>query len=99
MTINIGDQLQEQEIEDDDAEHGRPGMERRALEACRDTPAHPHRAARLRIKPHMRHVGLDTIGGWFDVSSDGRLLIPTAVAQDATVPITVWTNWTAALKK
>jgi len=45
------------------------------------------------------HNGFDPLGGWFDVSSDGRFLIPTAVAQDAKVPITVWTNWTAGLKK
>jgi Tol biopolymer transport system component len=45
------------------------------------------------------HNGFDPLGGWFDVSRDGRFMVPTEVAQDATVPMTVWTNWTAALKK
>jgi hypothetical protein len=36
--------------------------------------------------------------GWFDVSKDGRFLIPTPVQQSASVPITVVVNWTAGLK-
>jgi len=36
---------------------------------------------------------------WFDVSKDGRFLIPAQAAQSATVPMTVIINWTAALKK
>jgi Tol biopolymer transport system component/predicted Ser/Thr protein kinase len=36
--------------------------------------------------------------GWFDVSKDGRFLIPTP-AEQSSVPITVVVNWTAGLKK
>jgi Tol biopolymer transport system component len=35
----------------------------------------------------------------FDVSKDGRFLIPTPVEQSASVPMTVVLNWQAALKK
>jgi Tol biopolymer transport system component len=35
----------------------------------------------------------------FDVSKDGRFLIPTAVEQAAAAPITVVVNWMAGLKK
>jgi hypothetical protein len=35
----------------------------------------------------------------FDVSKDGRFLIPAQIEQSATVPITVMVNWTAGLKK
>jgi hypothetical protein len=35
---------------------------------------------------------------WFDVSKDGRLLIPTQVEQPANRSMTVVLNWTAALK-
>jgi Tol biopolymer transport system component len=35
----------------------------------------------------------------FDVSKDGRFLIPTPVEQSASVPMTVVVNWTAGLKK
>jgi serine/threonine protein kinase len=35
----------------------------------------------------------------FDVSKDGRFLIPTRAGQSASVPITVVINWTAALNK
>jgi Tol biopolymer transport system component len=38
-------------------------------------------------------------GTGFDVSKDGRFLIPTAVEQSGTAPITVVINWTAGLKK
>jgi hypothetical protein len=38
--------------------------------------------------------------GQFDVSKDGRFLIQVPVQQDsAKVPLTVVTNWQAALKK
>jgi Tol biopolymer transport system component len=37
--------------------------------------------------------------GWFDVSKDGRFLIPTPAEQAANVPMTVVVNWTAELKK
>jgi len=36
---------------------------------------------------------------WFDVSKDGRFLIPVQVEQSAAVPMTVVVNWQAALKK
>jgi len=36
---------------------------------------------------------------FFDVSKDGRFLIPTQTEQSAGVPITVVVNWTAGLKK
>jgi serine/threonine-protein kinase len=36
---------------------------------------------------------------WFDVSKEGRFLIPTLVEQAATVPMTVVVNWQAGLKK
>jgi eukaryotic-like serine/threonine-protein kinase len=45
------------------------------------------------------HPGFDPIGGWFDVSRDGRLLVPTAVEQAESIPMTVVVNWTAGLKK
>jgi hypothetical protein len=35
----------------------------------------------------------------FDVSSDGRFLIPLEVEQGAILPMTVVVNWTAGLKK
>jgi Tol biopolymer transport system component len=35
---------------------------------------------------------------WFDVSKDGRFLIPTQVEQSANRSMTVEVNWTAALK-
>ena len=37
--------------------------------------------------------------GWFDVSKDGRFLMPAPVEQSANVPISVVVNWTAGLKK
>ncbi|MBZ5607139.1 MAG: protein kinase [Acidobacteriia bacterium] len=36
---------------------------------------------------------------WFDVSKDGRFLIPASVEQSTSVPMTVVVNWTAGLKK
>jgi dipeptidyl aminopeptidase/acylaminoacyl peptidase len=36
---------------------------------------------------------------WFDVSKDGRFLIPVQVEQAASAPMTVVVNWTAVLKK
>jgi Tol biopolymer transport system component len=39
------------------------------------------------------------VNAWFDVSKDGRFLIPVQAAQSDTVPMTVVINWTAALKK
>ena len=36
---------------------------------------------------------------WFDVSADGRFLLPVQTGQPASVPITVIVNWTAGLKK
>jgi Tol biopolymer transport system component len=42
---------------------------------------------------------LDTQGGTFDVSPDGRFLIPTQVAESTTPPINIVVNWTAGLKK
>jgi serine/threonine protein kinase/Tol biopolymer transport system component len=39
------------------------------------------------------------IDSWFDVSTDGRFLIPVQVEQTAKVPITVVVNWQAGLKK
>jgi Tol biopolymer transport system component len=38
-------------------------------------------------------------GAGYDVSKDGRFLIPTQVEQGGTVLITVVVNWTAGLKK
>jgi len=35
----------------------------------------------------------------FDVSKDGRFLIPTRAGQSAAAPITIVVNWTAALNK
>ena len=35
----------------------------------------------------------------FDVSKDGRFLIPTAVAESTNAPMTVVLNWQARLKK
>ncbi len=39
------------------------------------------------------------IFAWFDVSNDGRFLMPAPVGQSANVPMTVVVNWTAGLKK
>jgi len=36
---------------------------------------------------------------WFDVSKDGRFLIPVAAEQSAAAPLTVVLNWQAGLKK
>lgn len=36
---------------------------------------------------------------WYDVSKDGRFLIPVESEQAANTPMTVVVNWTAALKK
>jgi len=38
-------------------------------------------------------------GGWFDVSKDGRFLMPIPVENAAPVPMTVVVNWTAGLKR
>jgi hypothetical protein len=35
----------------------------------------------------------------FDVSKDGRFLMPIQLEQTASVPMTVVANWTAGLKK
>ena len=48
-------------------------------------------------------VHIATLGGgrgmWFDVSKDGRFLMPIPVEDAAPVPMTVVVNWTAGLKK
>jgi eukaryotic-like serine/threonine-protein kinase len=36
---------------------------------------------------------------WFDVSKDGRFLLPTRIEQTGTLSMTVVVNWTAGLKK
>ena len=36
---------------------------------------------------------------WFDVSKDGKFLIPTQVEAAASVPMTVVVNWHAGLKR
>ncbi|HSR07214.1 MAG TPA: hypothetical protein VLM42_08700 [Bryobacteraceae bacterium] len=38
-------------------------------------------------------------GNGFDVSKDGRFLIPTQIEQAGSAPINVVINWTAGLKK
>jgi eukaryotic-like serine/threonine-protein kinase len=38
-------------------------------------------------------------GDWFDISKDGRFLIPSEVGQSAASPMTVVLNWQAGLKK
>jgi hypothetical protein len=38
-------------------------------------------------------------GAWFDVSKDGKFLIPSQVQSAATVPMTVVVNWQAGLKR
>jgi Tol biopolymer transport system component/predicted Ser/Thr protein kinase len=38
-------------------------------------------------------------GNWFDVSKDGRFLMPVPVAQSGAAPVNVVVNWQAALKK
>ncbi|HTD42874.1 MAG TPA: hypothetical protein VK687_01785 [Bryobacteraceae bacterium] len=43
-------------------------------------------------------IRASTAGSGYDVSKDGRFLIPTQVQQSATAPMTVVVNWTAALK-
>jgi hypothetical protein len=40
------------------------------------------------------------VNGWYDVSKDGRFLIPVQAERAAAgVPMTVVVNWTAGLKK
>ena len=39
------------------------------------------------------------ITSWYDVSEDGRFLIPVQLEQSANAPMTVVVNWTAGLKK
>lgn len=36
---------------------------------------------------------------WFDISKDGRFLIPAAVEESAGAPLTVVVNWQAELKR
>ena len=36
---------------------------------------------------------------WYDVSQEGRFLMPTQLEQAAIVPMTVVVNWTAGLKR
>jgi hypothetical protein len=38
-------------------------------------------------------------GNWFDVSKDGRFLMPVPVAQSGAEPVNVVVNWQSALKK
>jgi hypothetical protein len=40
-----------------------------------------------------------TDSGYFDVSKDGRFLIPASVDQPVNAAMTVVVNWTAGLKK
>ena len=44
------------------------------------------------------HFGL-SVNNWFDVSKDGRFLIPVQLEQSANAPMTVVLNWPAMLKK
>ena len=47
-----------------------------------------------------RTANVNNVGNlWFDVSKDGRFLIPTATEVTGGSPITVEINWTEALKK
>jgi hypothetical protein len=50
-----------------------------------------------RIYDRDTHLSTN-FNAWFDVSKDGRFLIPTQAEQAAPVP-TVVINWTAGLKK
>jgi len=45
------------------------------------------------------HRGSGTGDIRFDVSKDGRILIPIPVENTAPLPMTVVVNWTAGLKK
>ncbi len=45
------------------------------------------------------HFGRIAEFPWYDVTKDGRFLIPAEVEQVGSVPITVVLNWTAGLKK
>ena len=38
-------------------------------------------------------------GAWYDVSKDGRFLMPVPIEQSGIVPITVVVNWTAGMKR
>jgi eukaryotic-like serine/threonine-protein kinase len=40
-----------------------------------------------------------TFNSWFDVSKDGRFIIPTVAVPTTSEPMTVVVNWTAGLKK
>ena len=42
------------------------------------------------------HINND---GWYDVSKDGRFLIPNQIGQATSAPMTVVLNWTAGLKR
>jgi hypothetical protein len=65
-------------------------------------------AVKIKGGPRFDHEAPQTLfdsriaGGpnaWFDVSKDGRFLIPAQVEQSAKMSMTVVVNWTAALKK
>jgi eukaryotic-like serine/threonine-protein kinase len=46
-----------------------------------------------------RFPGVNNVNAWYDVSKDGRFLIPVQLEQSANTPMTVVVNWTAGLKK
>jgi hypothetical protein len=52
-----------------------------------------------KLEAGVPHALFNVRGGFFDVSKDGKFLIPTPVEQTAAVPMTVIVNWTAGLKK
>jgi Tol biopolymer transport system component/predicted Ser/Thr protein kinase len=45
--------------------------------------------------PHLRL----SVNSWYDVSRDGRFLVPVQIEQSANAPMTVVVNWQAGLKK
>jgi Tol biopolymer transport system component len=44
-------------------------------------------------------MGLRSERSWFDVSDDGRFLIPTLIDRTTTLPLTVVVNWPALIRK
>ena len=63
---------------------------------ARDTSGSKFRAS-VPKPPFDLRLGIFNLN--FDVSKDGRFLIPTAAEQSANTPMTVVLNWQAGLKK
>jgi len=57
------------------------------------------KASGNKLEAGVPHALFDLLPRAFDVSREGKFLIPTAVVKIAAVPMTVIVNWPAGLKK